>query len=316
MRAPVQVYGEGTHVLIPWIEIPIIYDVRSRPETIMSDSGSRDLQMVKLGLRVLTKPNSQRLADLYRRIGPDYKDVLPSLVHEVRGLYARAAGQRGAQLCARLTRVARPRHPQTLKSVVAQYNASQLLTQREMISREIRRILTDRCLYFDIILEDVAITHLTFGKEYTAAVEAKQVAQQEAEASRRFGGRSAGARASASRAAPDAALCSRLQRAKFLVEKAKQEKEKSIVQAQGEAQSARLIGEAIQQNPAFLTLRRIEAAREVGGPAAVEPKKARLQPLAARRRTFRCPPPPPPPRLPRQWRPPRTASTCRPTRCY
>jgi len=122
--------------------------------------------------------------------------------------------------------------------VIAQYNASQLLTQREMVSREIRRILTDRCLSFDIILDDVAITHLTFGKEYTAAVEAKQVAQQEAE------------------------------RAKFFVTKAQQEKERSIVQAQGEAQSAKLIGEAIQQNPAFLTLRRIEAAREVRGTSA------------------------------------------------
>jgi len=48
------------------------------------------------------------------------------------------------------------------------------------------------------------------------------------------------------------------------VVKAQQEKERSIIQAQGEAQSARLIGEAISQNPAFLTLRRIEAAREVG----------------------------------------------------
>lgn len=54
-----------------------------------------------------------------------------------------------------------------------------------------------------------------------------------------------------------------MQRAKFWVIKAQQEKERAIVQAQGEAQSAKLIGEAIQQNPAFITLRKIEAAREV-----------------------------------------------------
>ena len=34
---------------------------------------------------------------------------------------------------------------------------------------------------FNILLEDVSITQLTFSREYTAAVEAKQVAQQEAE---------------------------------------------------------------------------------------------------------------------------------------
>lgn len=79
-----QVYGEGTHFLIPGIERAITYDVRAQPKIISSDSGSRDLQMVKLGLRVLTKPNPQRLPDLYRRLGIDYSDrVLPSLIHEV-----------------------------------------------------------------------------------------------------------------------------------------------------------------------------------------------------------------------------------------
>lgn len=51
----------------------------------------------------------------------------------------------------------------------------------QVVSRDIRRILTERARYFNIILEDVSITNLTFSKEYTAAVEAKQVAQQEAE---------------------------------------------------------------------------------------------------------------------------------------
>lgn len=50
-----------------------------------------------------------------------------------------------------------------------------------MVSKDIRRILGERARYFHIVLEDVSITNLTFSKEYTAAVEAKQVAQQEAE---------------------------------------------------------------------------------------------------------------------------------------
>jgi prohibitin 2 len=42
-----------------------------------------------------------------------------------------------------------------------------------------------------------------------------------------------------------------------------QEKKSTIIRAKGEAKSAELIGDAIQNNPAFLELRRIEAARDI-----------------------------------------------------
>merc|ERR1712210_282420 len=44
--------------------------------------------------------------------------------------------------------------------------------------------LVTRAAQFGLILDDISITHLTFGRGFTAAVEQKQVAQQEAEKAR------------------------------------------------------------------------------------------------------------------------------------
>ena len=119
------------------------------------------------------------------------------------------------------------------KAVVAQFNASELLTRRDVVSKQIHDSLVKRAADFHILLDDVAITHLAFSREYTAAVESKQVAKQDAE------------------------------RSKYIVDKALQEKRTIIIKAEGEAQSAELIGNAIRSNPAFIQLRKIDASREI-----------------------------------------------------
>jgi prohibitin 2 len=78
------VYSEGLHFKLPWFQTPIIYDIRSRPRKISSPSGSKDLQMVNISLRVLARPDANRLPHIYKTLGQDYDErVLPSICNEV-----------------------------------------------------------------------------------------------------------------------------------------------------------------------------------------------------------------------------------------
>eukprot|EP00957_Ditylum_brightwellii_P157620 11996569-Ditylum_brightwellii.AAC.1 len=102
--------------------------------------------MVTIGVRVLHRPDPRNLVWLYQRLGTNYDErILPSLMNE----------------CA--------------KAVVARYNANELLTKRDQVSAAISADLMRRAGGFHVLLEDVAITHLSFSPEYARAVEAKQV---------------------------------------------------------------------------------------------------------------------------------------------
>ena len=117
-----------------------------------SKTPAKDLQLVSITIRILERPNEANLTRLYLDQRQNYAErVLPNITNEV------------------------------IKNVVARYNPDQLITQRERVSNEIKHGLITKAIEYNVVIDDVAIIHIDFSKEYRNAIESKQVSQQMAE---------------------------------------------------------------------------------------------------------------------------------------
>ena len=98
------------------------------------------------------------------------------------------------------------------------------MTLRDKVSLEIRDGLSQRCQEFNILLDDVSITHLTFSPEFAKAIEDKQVAEQA------------------------------MEKSKFLVDKAEQEQLKTIINGEADAEAAQLVSDAVKKSVNYFLL--------------------------------------------------------------
>lgn len=199
-----KVYTPGAHFKIPAWQYETIFDVKMKPKQVKTQTPTKDMQQVRISVRLLHRPEADMLPRIFKELGKDYDEVvLPSIMNEV------------------------------MKQKVAKYNAEELLTKRAEVSSEIRRELIKRAASFHLKLADISITTLTFGEEFSKAIEQKQVAEQMAK------------------------------RAEFLVMRKEHEKTAAVIRAQAEKESADLMRKSSLAGNGFVQLRKIEACKQI-----------------------------------------------------
>ena len=122
-------------------------------------------------------------------------------------------------------KIVRPRAREILREVVAQYNALDIVSElrSEMVS-DMNNGLKAAYAKHDIVLEEVVLRNVTYSVDFANAVEEKEVARQ------------------------------RIKTAEYQKEQAMQLKEKRIIEAEAEAESIKLKGDALRSNPEVIQL--------------------------------------------------------------
>ncbi|MDX2271864.1 MAG: prohibitin family protein [Cyanobacteriota bacterium] len=200
---------EGVHILIPIMQFPTLYDIRTQTYSMASQSEERsvkaddsltaltaDGQRVELDISVRYRLDPAKVPEIHQRVGPNY-----------------------------LNKIIRPASQAMVRNVIARYSAIGVYSeQRAEIQNQIEAELGTLMQPEGLILQSLLLRNVEFSKEFQSAIEAKQIAEQEK------------------------------QREVFRVEQAELIKQRMIVNAEGEAQSILLKGEALRNNPNVIQL--------------------------------------------------------------
>lgn len=191
--------NEGLNFVIPFIQTVNLFEVRTRKLEWDATAASKDMQSVHTKIALNLRPLPEKVHEIYLTIGTEYD-----------------------------TRVVAPAVQEAVKSVTARYTAEELVTKREDVKRHISELLIHQLKPRHLELEDTFITNFEFGREFSASIEAKQIAEQQA------------------------------LKAKRDLDRIKIEAEQKVAQARAEAESLKMQKEAITPN--LIQLRSIEVS--------------------------------------------------------
>jgi regulator of protease activity HflC (stomatin/prohibitin superfamily) len=193
------VYNEGLHLRVPIMQKIIKMDVKVHKSQTEAESVSKDLQDTRSTIAVNYHILPEKANWIYQNIGIEYKE-----------------------------RIIDPAVQEVVKAITAKFTAVELITQRERIRSEIKELLKQRLVTYNIIIDDFSIINFAFSQQFTQAIEAKQTAEQ---------------------------LALKAQRD---LERIKIEAEQKIASAKAEAEALRLQKENV--TPQLVKLRQIEAS--------------------------------------------------------
>lgn len=192
----------GLSFKFPLIQSVTQVDVRTQNTGNNVTAGTKDLQNVSTTVGVNYRLNALAVDKIYSNVG-----------------------------LANIEQVISKRISESVTAVVAQYNAENLLKQRETVKTQIVDLLSKKLLPYHIIVEDVQITNFKFSEAYARSIESKQIAEQEALT------------------------------AKHKTAKVTEEAKQAIEKAKGEAEAIRIQSEAIKANggQAYIDLQAVKA---------------------------------------------------------
>ncbi len=147
------VLGEGIHVIIPIVNTVKKISVRVQKQQITGEAYSKDLQDVftEVALNWHIYPEEANL--IFQEIGTE-KEVVEKIIN--------------------------PAVEEVLKAIIAKYTAEEVVTKRGEVKLGVDEALTKRLHDYYIAVDDISLIHVNFSDKFSDAVEAKQIAEQDA----------------------------------------------------------------------------------------------------------------------------------------